>query len=246
MGSIALSERTAEGWTTCTTNRSRAMTQHEASSRTRRVYSEWFEAPLALSLFFLVLESFMGRRWRSLGKANARTRRMIAPAKVAAAAGMAFLAAPTSAHASIASAQKAYAAGHFEEAAKDFEAESARDPKDARLAFNAGDAAYRSGHYDAAAAAFKRAVGSADPLLQQRVLYNEGDVLYRLGESKKPEERAETIAQWKAAVQAYDGALALGPKDADARFNRDFVKRRIAALEQKRSRLAAVPRLEER
>jgi len=209
------------------------MTQHEASSRTRRVYSEWFEVPLAFSLFFLVLDSLLGRRWRGLGKAKSRTRRMSAPAMAAAVACLALLAVPTSAHASITSAQKAYAAGHFEDAAKDFEAESARDPKDARLAFNAGDAAYRAGHYDASAAAFKRAVGSADPHLQQRVLYNEGDVLYRLGESKKPEERAETIAQWKSAVEAYDGALALDAKDADARFNRDFVKRRLAELEQK-------------
>ncbi len=209
-----------------------SMTRHEASARTRRVYSDWFEVPLSLSLLLLVLESLLGRRWRALGKPQVRRPRMAAPA-IAAAAGFALLGLSTSAHASIASAQKAYAAGHFEDAAKDFETESARDPKDARLAFNAGDAAYRAGHYDAAAAAFKRALEAADPHLQQRVLYNEGDVLYRVGESKKPEERAETIAQWKAAIGAYDGALSLDPKDADARFNRDLVKRRLAELEQK-------------
>jgi tetratricopeptide (TPR) repeat protein len=64
-------------------------------------------------------------------------------------------------------------------------------------------------------------------------LYNEGDAFYRLGESHQADARDKTIEQWKAAITAYDGALALDPKDADARFNRDLVKRKLAALEQK-------------
>ena len=208
------------------------LSQAQASSRTRRVYAEWFAVPLSLSLFFLVVEAMLGRRWRGLPAVTRKSQAAVR-AMAAGAAALLLLAIPTSAHASATAAAKAYAAGHFDEAAKDFEAESAHNPKDARLAFNAGDAGYRAGHYEAAAAAFKRALGSADPHLQQRVLYNQGDVLYRLGEAKKPEERAETIAQWKGAVEAYDGAIALDAHDADARFNRDFVKGRLAALEQK-------------
>jgi len=181
-----------------------------------------------------VLESLHGRRWR---RSPARSKRALmtapAPAIVAAAAGIMLMTAPTQAHASVQDGARAYAAGHFDDAAKQFEAESERKPKDARLAFNAGDAAYRAGHYDAADAAFKRAVAAADPKLQQQVLYNEGDVLYRVGESKKPEEREATVAQWKAAIKAYDGAIALDAKDADAKFNRDFVQRKLDALEQK-------------
>ena len=208
------------------------LTQVDASSRTRQVYLEWFEIPLALALFGIVFDALLGRRWR---RARSRSRRALAtaPALVAAAAGLLLMTVPTQARASVEDGAKAYAAGHFDDAAKQFEAESARKPKDARLAFNAGDAAYRAGHYEAADAAFKRAVAAAEPKLQQHVLYNEGDVLYRLGESKNPEEREETIAQWKAAIKAYDGATALDAKDADARFNRDFVKRKLDALEQK-------------
>jgi Ca-activated chloride channel family protein len=208
------------------------LTQVDASSRTRRVYSEWFEVPLALALFGIVFDALLGRRWRRTRSISKRAL-ATAPAMVAAAAGLLLMTVPTQAHASVEDGARAYAAGHFDDAAKQFEAESARKPKDARLAFNAGDAAYRAGHYDAADAAFKRAVAAADPKLQQQVLYNEGDVLYRLGESKKPEEREETILQWKAAIKAYDGAIALEAKDADARFNRDFVKRKLDALEQK-------------
>jgi Ca-activated chloride channel family protein len=207
------------------------LTQVDASSRTRQVYSEWFEVPLSFALFGIVLDALLGRRWR---RSPARSRRALATAPaIAAAAGLVLMAFPLPAHASVQDGAKAYATGHFDDAAKQFEAESVRKPKDARLAFNAGDAAYRAGHYDAADAAFKRAVAAADPKLQQQILYNDGDVLYRLGESKKPEEREATIAQWKAAIKAYDGAIALDAKDADARFNRDFVQRKLDALEQK-------------
>jgi Ca-activated chloride channel family protein len=209
------------------------LTHVDASSRTRRVYSEWFEVPLALALFGMVVDALLGRRWRRPARTRSRRALATAPAMVAAAAGLLLMAGSTEAHASVEDGARAYAAGHFDDAAKQYEAESARRPKDARLAFNAGDAAYRAGQYDAADAAFKRAVAAAEPKLQQQVLYNEGDVLYRLGESKKPEQREETIAQWKAAIKAYDGAIALDAKDADARFNRDFVKRKLDAVEQK-------------
>ena len=111
----------------------------------------------------------------------------------------------------------------------------ARKPKDARLAFNAGDAAYRAGHYDAADAAFKRALAAADPKLQQQILYNEGRSLPARGGARSQRSARQTIAQWKAAIKAYDGAIALDAKDADAKFNRDFVKRKLDALERAKS-----------
>jgi Ca-activated chloride channel family protein len=211
-----------------------ALTQASRSSRTRRVYAEWFEVPLALSLVGLVLDALLGRRWRRATVKGGRTSRGRANALgLAAAAGLVLALIPAGARASVESAQEAYAARRYDDAAKELEAESARKPKDARLAFNAGDAAYRAGQYAAAEAAFARALAAAEPALQPRVLYNQGDVLYRLGGSRKPEERDQTIAEWKAAIEAYDRALALDPKDEDAKFNRDFVARKLAALEQK-------------
>jgi len=207
------------------------LTHSDASSRTHRVYSEWFEVPLGLALLGFVLDSLLGRRWRG-GSPRSKGARTTLRAIAAAAAGLLVLGAPTLAHASVESAARAYAAGRFDDAAKEFEQQSAGKPKDARLAFNAGDAAYRAGRYDAADAAFKRALAVGDPKLRERVLYNDGDVLYRSGEGLKPEEREQTIARWKAAIEAYEGAMALDSKDPDARYNRDFVKRKLEELEQ--------------
>jgi Ca-activated chloride channel family protein len=208
------------------------LTHTEASSRTHRVYSEAFELPLALALLGVLLDSILGLRWPSLRKSGRRAFRVRSLATAAAA--LLLVGVPSSAYASVESAAKSYARGHFEEATAEFLRESAKNPADARAAFNAGDSAYRAGHFDVAEAAFKSALRSADPGLQQRVLYNEGDVLYRAGESQKPEARDVTIEKWKAAIQAYDGALALDSKDADARFNREFVERKLKALEEQK------------
>ena len=130
-------------------------------------------------------------------------------------------------------AEKAYAAGRFDDSAREYEAERASHPKDARLAIDAGAAAYRAGHYEAAEAALKEALTSADPKLQQQVLYDLGDARYRLGAATLADAPETTKARWKAAIDAYEGALALAPSDADARYNRDFVKRKLAELENK-------------
>jgi Ca-activated chloride channel family protein len=204
------------------------LTHEVGSSRMRRVYSEWFEIPLGLALFGILFDALLERRWRRFA---GRSKRWAGAATVAAAAGFLVVALPLEADASVQTAAKAYAAGHYDDAAKEFDKESTKNPKDARIAFNTGDAAYRAGQYDTAEAAFKRALTAADPQLQQRVLYNEGDVLYRLGEAQKPEAREETKAKWQEAIKDYDGAIALDPKDADAIYNRDFVKRKLKALE---------------
>jgi len=209
------------------------LTHAAASSRTHRVYSELFELPLGLALFGIVFEALLGRRWRAL-RSTVKGRFGAGRTLAVSAAGLVLFASPLTAHASVDSAAKSYAAGRFDDAAAEFQQQSAKNPKDARLAFNAGDSAYRAGHYDVADAAFKSALAAADPKLQERVLYNDGDVLYRVGESLKPEAREETIARWKAAIEAYDGALALDSKDADARFNRDFVQRKLKALEDQK------------
>ena len=205
----------------------------EHGARVKRVYAEWYAVPLALSIFGIVLDALLGWRPRS----RAQTRRSWGGSKLTGVGAIAALALtlllPVRAYASVQDAEKAYGAGRFDDAAREYEAEQARHPKDARLAIDAGTAAYRAGHYDAAEAAFSTALKSAAPKLQQQVLYDLGDVRYRLGATTLAQAPEKTIERWKGAIDAYEGALALAPSDADARYNRDFVKRKLAELESK-------------
>ncbi len=205
----------------------------ERGARVRRVYAERFAVPLALSIFGVVLDALLGWKPRARGRAGRSPGARNATRAGAIAAVALTILLPGRARASVQEAEKAYAAGRFDDSAREYEAERASHPRDARLAIDAGAAAYRAGHYEAAEAALKEALTSADPKLQQQVLYDLGDARYRLGAATLADAPETTKERWKAAIDAYEGALALAPSDADARYNRDLVKRQLAELENK-------------
>ncbi|HEY4104147.1 MAG TPA: VWA domain-containing protein [Polyangiaceae bacterium] len=203
----------------------------EQGARVQRVYREWFALPLALSLLALAGDALLGLGWRMRRRSQRRARGAGLGQAAAAATAACVLLLPAAAHASVQSAERAYKAGKFADSAREYAAEQSAHPKDPRLAVDAGDAAYRAGRFDAAEAALEHALTLADPKLQERVLYDLGDARYRLGAATLKDGPEKTIERWKAAIASYDGALKLSPNDADAKFNRDFVKRKLAELE---------------
>ena len=67
---------------------------------------------------------------------------------------------------------------------------------------------------------------------QEDAYYNLGNALYRAGQQFEKSAPQEAIQKWTEAVKAYDTALQLRADDADSKYNRDFVKRKIDALRQ--------------
>jgi Ca-activated chloride channel family protein len=94
--------------------------------------------------------------------------------------------------------------------------------------YNQGVTAYQSNELATASQQFEKSLASPDRELQQRAQYNLGNVYYRQGESQK--EQAEQL--WQKAIKQYESALALNPQDADAKFNRDFVKMKLEELKK--------------
>jgi Ca-activated chloride channel homolog len=94
--------------------------------------------------------------------------------------------------------------------------------------YNDGVTAYHSNDFAHAATLFESATASPDRTLQQRALYNLGNTSYRLGETQKPQ--AQQL--WQRALKSYESALALDPHDADAKFNQDFVKKKLEELKK--------------
>jgi Ca-activated chloride channel family protein len=101
-----------------------------------------------------------------------------------------------------------------------------------------GTAAYRSGRFPQAAQAFEQSIGRAPSsdaqrlAVQEDAYYNLGNALYRSGQMTEKSDRGTTIEKWTEAVKAYETALQLRPDDADSKYNRDLVKRKIDALRQ--------------
>lgn len=206
--------------------------RHTVSERMHKVYTERFQIPLAVAIGCLLLELALGerrRRRRTPGTApSVRTyaNRERAPSTVVGGSvaamsgiGLALLL--------ILARPAAASEGH------DLAPNAGDATGEASVStYNDGTAAYRKKDYPSAQRQFQGATHTTDIAMQGDAYYDLGNARYRLGQASLAKDRPAAIEAWKSAVAAYDGALALHPNDADARFNRDLVNRRLATLEE--------------
>jgi Ca-activated chloride channel homolog len=196
--------------------------------RMHKVYTERFQIPLGVAIGCLMLELALQERRRRGHAAGRRVRtdgaerpagvdaRSVGPVGKAVAVAIVVMMAAASHPAASATAP-------------------APHPVPASTAvstYNDGTDAYRRKDFAAARDRFQIATHTTDLSMQEDAYYDLGNARYRLGQASLSKDRPATIEAWKTAVASYDGALALQPRDADARFNRDLVARRLAALEQ--------------
>ena len=192
-------------------------------------YEERYHWPLGLAIVLLVVEFLVPERKRQARPASAST----SVAKGALQAASAMLLLPllvTSGLASPSSALREYKAGQYDQALKEYEHLLQRNADDPRLHFNAGAAAYRNRQFDEATRQFNQAVSSRDLKLQQLSYYNRGNAQYWLGE--KNSDPAKRTEAWEKSIKDYELAMKLNPQDADAKFNHEFVKKRLEELKQ--------------
>jgi Ca-activated chloride channel family protein len=217
-----------------------ALPRSDLAARSQKVPIERFQWPLGAGMLLLALEPLVGER-RRMKRAAVREepphrhpRFARGHVTSAAAAALALLLLPASAYASPQSAERAYHGGQFTTAEQQYANAAKAKPDDRRLAFNLGDAAYRSGDLGPATKGFEDALHTGDLKLQEQAYYNLGDALYRTGQKTlKDGKTDDTIRTWKQAVAGYEAALRLDSADADAKWNRDFVNRRLAELQKK-------------
>jgi Ca-activated chloride channel family protein len=200
----------------------------EASEKLVRRYHERYHWPLAAAMILLLIEMLFPERKRERSKAAAS-----APAKAGlreAVAMFALLAASASAWGSPASALREYKHGQYDNALKEYQQSMEKKKDDPRLHFNAGAAAYKSKNFEEAAKQFDEALNSPDLKLIQRAYYNRGNARYYLGESNAdPAKKTET---WQEAVKDFESAMKLNGQDVDAKFNYEFVKKKLEELKQ--------------
>ena len=215
------------------------LAKHDLESRTEKVYIERYQWPLALCLACLLSSLLVGTRRRAPSRGTTVTSaRAAGGAATVACAAFALLvaAAGDPAHASPASAASAYRRGDFSTAQRDYSEAAARDPAQPVLKFDAGTAAYKAGDFPVAAREFQSSLdasksGSAERLAQQQdAYYNLGNTLYREGQRTEKSDAGKTIETWTGAVKAYDAALQLRADDADSKFNRELVNRKLQQL----------------
>ncbi|HOC54771.1 MAG TPA: VWA domain-containing protein [Verrucomicrobiota bacterium] len=219
-----------------------------------RRYHERYYWPLAAAIVLLLVEMLFPERkrerpakrpgaargmWRrspganpapSAGRETAPASSMLRAQSSLPALLSLLLCAPVAALASPSSALREYKAGNFDQAFKEYQRLLRQNTNDSRLHFNAGAAAYRNRQFEEAARQFNAALSSPDLKLQGLAYYNEGNSLFHLGErSPDPKQRKEA---WENALTNYQSAMKLSPQDPDAKFNYEFVKKKLEELKQ--------------
>ncbi len=213
----------AEGLETIFTKVLSPLAKQDLAFRQQKIYIERFQWPLAAALAMLLLSLMIGTRRHG-------TARRAAPVEAATVASVG-----TTAAAGLGAAAGASLLLILIAPLSPMRRATAQQPE---AALESGAADYRAGRFPQAAHAFQQSItqtpsDAARRLAEQQdAYYNLGNTLYRTGQKTEQSSRDETLKQWRAAVQAYDTALQLRPDDADSKYNRNFVQRKIDALEQ--------------
>ncbi len=215
-----------------------SIAKHDIAYRQRKIYIDRYQWPLAGALGLLLSSMLIGTRRRSGTRQPAA--RTVMAMSVASLVLLADLPMDPARAASV-NAEDAYKRGDFTAAEQAYAAAAQRDPKKPILQFNTGTAAYRAGQFPQAAQAFQQSINrapSSDPKRlanQEDAYYNLGNALYRTGQKTEQTNPQETLQRWGEAVKAYETALQLRADDADSKYNRDLVKRKIEALRQQQN-----------
>ena len=215
--------------------------KQELASRMQKVMIERFQWPLALAIVLLVAEMSIGtrkgreRRRKFAPVPASKPRAKIHRAPALEPVGLAIIAlcvASAGAHASPQSAESAFKKGDYAVAESQYQQAAAANPKLAALPYNEGTAAYKAGQYDKALSAFQKTLETDNLNLQQQAYYNLGNTQYRVGQQTEKAKPQDTLKTWQGAVASYNAALKLKADDADAKFNRDLVQKKLDQLQK--------------
>ncbi len=184
----------------------------ELKSGRQRRYEERYQWPLFLALLCLILEVLMSERIREV-----RSQRIFVPRlfkKTRISLLLFFLSSIGGATAFSSSGEKNYKKGDYQGALKEFLDAQINSPNDLILKYNSANAYYKLNQFQEAEKLYSQVASAGDPTISQRAIYNLGNTAYRQGKLEQ-------------SLSFYQKALELDPKDEDAKFNIEFVKKEI-------------------
>jgi Ca-activated chloride channel family protein len=202
------------------------MQQHEFETHESRPI-ERYEWPLAAAILLLITAMIIPERRRVRRPAPRVQKRAAA---LAGASALILVMLPARGHAENQGLQQ-YDQKNYKGAYDTFQQQLQRNPDSDGLEFDQGASAYKEGDYDKALEAFGKVIGSPNQQLRGQAEYNVGNTLVQRGALQEAKE--EKIKEWTGALKHYDQALKIDPKNADAKYNEDLVRKMIDDLNKK-------------
>jgi Ca-activated chloride channel family protein len=107
-----------------------------------------------------------------------------------------------------------YKEGKVDEALSKWRGAQIENPDSDKLHYNIGNGLHQQKRYEDALKEYEKSLDSKDSELQQKAYYNMGNTRYRMG--KLPE-----------AIEDYKKCLDINPNDEDAKYNIEFIKKKL-------------------
>lgn len=125
-----------------------------------------------------------------------------------------------------------YKSNHLDRAEVDYRRALHADSTAYRAHYNLGNTLYRQKKYDEASTHYSRALEhpDLDKKTRSRILHNRGNSNLKNGLQK--ENRAEGMQDFQKAVNDYQEALKLNPKNDDTRYNLSYAKKLLQQAQQ--------------
>ena len=125
---------------------------------------------------------------------------------------------------------RAYKKQQYDQAEVGYRRALEKDSTDFRGQYNLGNALYKQEKYDEALRHYQQAISTPDLDAKQRsrTLHNAGNSLVRAGLA----DQQQSMQYFQQAVQAYQNALKLDPKNDDTRYNLAYARRLLQQAQQ--------------
>ena len=125
-----------------------------------------------------------------------------------------------------------YKSNHFDRAEVNYRRALHADSTAYRAHYNLGNTLYRQKKYEEASSHYSQALEhhNLDKKTRSRILHNRGNSSLKNGLQK--ENRAEGMQDFQKAVNDYQEALKLNPKNDDTRYNLSYAKKMLQQAQQ--------------
>jgi Ca-activated chloride channel family protein len=126
-----------------------------------------------------------------------------------------------------------YHQGKYDEAIKKYNEARDDSPDSDIINFNLGAALYKKGRYQEAVDAFTKALNTENKEIEQKAVYNMANSKYELGNSLVDTDSNSAVSLYRESLDYYKRAIELDKNDRDARYNYNFVEKKLKELFEK-------------
>ena len=133
-------------------------------------------------------------------------------------------------------ANKLYKNKKYDEALKEYDRALSKSPDSAIVNFDIGAAQYKKGDYEKAVSSITKALIVENEKLEAKANYNIGNCKYKQAVLKENTDLSSAIGLLRGSLDYYKRAIELDEEGEDAKFNHEFVEKKLKELLEKQKK----------